>query len=614
MSRKHPQKKRSAKDFLAMLSEIVVQENGDEENTKNDNDSSTINILDKTIDITKDLPEIQFEGAPILFNEWFNVCDKKFNLDKTELKLFQSSFGLCLSTSNILPKGPIELHKQLSVIQDNINTISNDILAPTIFDYRDFLYVGNENSRFRQISALHVVNHIYRDFEAKESRQSVTIRDSNFTPTTILVICPYKQQAHRFIKEIIKCLPDKVMVKKEKEEEQEKEKEETKQASTKRKHHKHSESNNNDKDEYVEQQFQIENFDKLADYTVENIPQHYLRTRADDWLETFGGNNEDDFKIGIRFFSNKISLFQEISKSQLVIASPLALSLFDQKNFMSSIEVLVLDSIDVLVMQHADRLAQVIAELNSTPKTVDQTDWSRLRQYCADKNHKKMRQSIGYGRIITPEIYCMYNQTFVNIRGQLIVRPLKYPMVLKPGENIERSFKKIIINKGLSNSNVNSDVELIGDAIFKTFSEKIFPMIKQWRSESEEIAKRTIIYFVSSYRFLQARKMLDDDLVNFLELSDESTTRDTSNMKKSFKADSNAVLLLTERHYFTFRPKLQAGRVIFLQPPSYPLFAEELAGNCSSTVYFSEFDEFALERVAGSDHFQKILSSDLYSY
>ncbi|OHS95474.1 hypothetical protein TRFO_38426 [Tritrichomonas foetus] len=618
--KRRTQKKRSANDFLAMLSTVVVQAEDDQNEEKGDIDAAqkAKEDLEKPVDVTSDLETLKVEGSPISFNEWFNNTEHNFFADKPELKIYKSEFGLALSTSDIIPSNKIitkktikaeapkpkptkrknskkgknsntekvpenteefieiteesntiNLFKNLNGIHDNIE-ITKDSLAPSIFDYRDFMYVGKENARFRKIAALHVVNHIYRDFEAKENRPSPDFKDSNFTPSVILVLCPHKLQAYQFITDVIKCLPDKVTVK-------------------------------NEEGNEEEQQFQIENFDKLAEYTVDKISEHYLRTRAADWLETFGGNSDSDFKTGIRFFHNKVSLFQGIAKSQLVIASPLALSLFEEKNFLSSIEILVLDSIDVLTMQHSDRLAQIILQLNTLPKTVDQTDWSRLRPYCANNNHRKMRQNIGYGAILSPEIFNQY-QKFENIRGQLIIRPLIYPRALQSGE-FERTYKKM--NSG--------SIDKIGEAIYKTFKEKLFPLIKQWRSEDENVAKRTIIYFVSSFRFFQARKMLEDDLVNYLELSDESTKQDSSNMKKAFRSDPNAVLLLTERHYFYFRPKLEAGRVIFMQPPSYPHFATELAGKCDATIYFTEFDELALERVAGSEFSPKVIANDLYT-
>lgn len=585
-SKKKAPKKRTASDFLAMLSEVVITDDIDKEEEQNDQ----IQIIEQTHDPSKDLPDIQFHGSPILFNDWFNVVEKNFHLDKPELKLYKSPFGLALSTKNSIPNGPVELFPALQTIPENVEMTTNDPLAPSLFDYRDFQFIGEENSHFRKLSALHIIDHICRDFEAKSNRKTADTKDSNFTFTTVLVICPHKLQAYEFISELIKCLPDKMMVKKEQDGE----------SSTV---------------EYEEKQFQIENYERLQEYTIESISDYYLRTHPQDWLETFGGNSDSDFKTGIRFFFNesKVSLFQEISKSQVVIASPLALSLFNEKNFMSSIEVLVLDSIDVLMMQHPDRFAQVLYGLNTLPKTVDQTDWSHLRKYCADNNHKKMRQSIGYGRVLTPEIYNLYSKHFENIRGQLIIRPLNYPRVLLPlaQTDIQRVFKKMNIVSGVS---TNSRVELIGETVYKTFVEKVVPMIKQWRNEEESVAKRTIIYFVSTFRFFPARKLLDDDLVNYLELSDESTPRDQKNMKRAFKEDPNAVLLLTERHYFYFRPKLNAGRVIFLQPPSYPLFAQELAGTCSSTIYFTEYDEFALERIVGTDFLQTVLSNELYSY
>ena len=578
LAKKRKERKRTAEDFLAMLSSVVVtDQNENDEKSKNDNQNSLIKIHQK-VDLTSNLPELKVEGDVVLFNDWFNKIEHNFYERKKEMSMYKSSLGLALSTSSTIPKGPIKLHDSLQT-QEN-NEVIKDQLAPPIFDYRDFLNVRQgENKRFRRIAALHAVNHIYQDFEVKENKLAPDMRDSNFTPTLVMVICPHKLQAYNFIKDIINCLPESILGK-------------------------------DDQGNEIKEQFQIENYDKLSDYTVEEISKHYLRTRSEDWLETFGGNTDSDFKTGIRFFKNKISIFQEIAKSQLVIASPLALSLFEEKNFMSSIEVLIFDSIDVLTMQHSDRLSQVVVQLNSLPKTVDQTDWSRVRKYCADNNHRKMRQNIGYGAVLTPEIYNLY-QNFENIRGQLIIRPISYPSIFNLNlstsdenspQTYERSFKKMHADT----------IDKIGDAIYKTFKDKIFPLIKQWRSESEDVAKRTIVYFVSSFRFYQARKMLEDDLVHFLELSDESTKQDSSNMKKAFRSDPNSVLLLTERHHFYFRPKLGAERVVFLQPPSYPNFVSEIAGNCDLSIYFTNFDELAIERIVGSDLSQAVLSNELY--
>ena len=428
----------------------------------------------------------------------------------------------------------------------------------SFINYHDFFYIDDDFEKHRETAALHVVNHIYSDLYAKKHRPRPDFRDTSYTMTTVLVLCPTRHQAFQFLSSVLSALPPSP--------------------------------------------FLVENSDRLHnEYTIEEVPQFIARTKPKDWLRTFGGNSSEEFKMGVRFHEDKVELFHQMSKSQLVIASPLSLFLHDDTDFMSSIEVLVLDSLDVLLMQNADRLLQLVAMLNRLPQKVTGTDWSHLRLYCADKQQAKMRQNVSYASVLMPEMHHLLTRS-ANVRGQLLVRPMMYPPLLLPG--LERSFKRLPC----------SDVRHIGDALEKCFRDKLFFLIKQWRSESSECAKRTLVYYISSYRFLQARKMLEDNMVGFLELSDEATEDDSRRMKRAFRDDPNAVMLITERFYFHYRPRLrQTQRVVFVQPPTFPQFASELAGDCQAVFYFTEFDEGAMERIVGSELSPKILASEFFT-
>ncbi|KAH0796001.1 digestive organ expansion factor [Histomonas meleagridis] len=550
-------KKRTASDFLALLSQIVVEEPNDQGGVSNEPDV----IVEDEEEVYSNLPNINFSGSPINFNDWFNAENHDFNAPKPEPVIYQHEQKIVLSTSSTIPKEKPLLFNSLQP-NSNEEFFKNDFI-PSLFDYRDFFYIGDDFENYRHPSVLHVINHIYSDLYIKKHRPRDDVRDTTYTMTTVLVICPTRYQAYQFINDIIHFLPK------------------TTEDGT---------------------PFEIQNLDRLQnEYTIEELPQFIQRTKPKDWLRTFGGNNSNEFKMGIRFHEHKIELFHQMSRSQLVIASSLSLFLHDDMDFMSSIEVLILDSLDVLLMQNSDRLLQLISMLNKLPQKVTETDWKHLRLYCTDKQQHKMRQNIIYSSVLTPEIHNMFSR-FENIRGQILIRPKKYPPLLLPG--LERNFKR------LSCANIKN----IGDTIERCFREKIFFLIKQWRSEPEEVAKRTIVYFVSTYRFLQARKMLEDNMIGFLELSDESTDEDNKRMKRAFRDDKNAVMLMTERFYFHYRPKLrQIERVVFIQPPTFQQFVGELAGNCTATFYFTEFDEGALERVVGSDVYGKILQSEFYT-
>lgn len=552
-------KKRSASDFLSLLSTISVSNEPEDPDDTHKGSEKAVELENEFI---LNLPSINFDGKPITFKAWFNSNDHDFTKPRQALKMYQHEEKMILSDSDVIPSETPTLNKLINS-KKNMEILSNEY-APSIFDYRDFFYVGENFEDYRKIAALKVVNHIYDDMYEKKNRESPDARDSSYTMSSVLVICPTRKQAYEFINEIISVLPEN--------------------------------------DPNSGEPFVVQNFDRFnEEYSVGEVPQFILKTKPKDWLRTFGGNNSNEFRMGIRFFDNKIKLFNSMEKSQLIIGSSLSLFLHEDKDFMSSIEVLVLDSLDVLMAQQGDRLLQLILMLNKLPQKVNATDWGHLRLYCTDKQQEKLRQNIIYSSVLTPEMHNMFSK-FPNIRGQLIVRPLKYPPLLIPG--LDRSFKKLECQ----------NVKQIGTALEKCFDEKLYPLIKQWRSEPEETAKRTIIYYVSSYRFYQARKKLETNMVNFLELSDEATKEDSKRMKKAFNDDPNAVLLVTERFYFHFRPKFRdVQRVVFIQPPTFPQFVPELAGNCSAIFYFTEFDEIAIERIVGSELSHSILSHDFYT-
>ena len=546
-----------------MLSQVMVNE--DEGEVEQEVEAPKVVDTGEVEDLSVDLPVLKTEGQTVTFNSWFNenpLTKEDFAKPRPDFRQFTLDTRLVLSTSDTIPASVSGLNSEL---QSKQFEILDDPLAPVVFDYRDLFVAGEDAQRMRKIAVLHAVNHIYNDLECKRNRADKEARDSGFTPTTVLVLCPYKVQAYQFLSEVLNCLPDSI----------------------------------------DGEAFEVENANRLnGEYSVAEIPRYLLRSKPKDWLEVFGGNTSSEFKMGVRFFDKKVSLFQGMAKSQMIIASPLSLFIHKEKeaaDFMSSIEVLIMDTTDALIMQPWDRLVSLVSQMNQRPSTVEGCDWARVRTYCLQSNHKKMRQTIAYGGVFTPEIHSLFS-SFENRRGAVIVRPLVYPPVLTSGLN--RSFRRLTAPSPAD----------IGEALWKCFKDRLFAQVKAWRGAPEEEAKRTVIYYVSSMRFYQARKELDLYDVNFLELADEATDGDVKRMKKAFKKDPNAVLIMTERFFYHHRTNLGAERVVFMQPPTFPHFAPELVGTGEAIFYFTEFDEMAIERIAGSQTTPRIVNSDLYVY
>ena len=126
--------------------------------------------------------------------------------------------------------------------------------------------------------------------------------------------------------------------------------------------------------------FQIENITRfrkefglpegVADKFASAEPDAYPR----DYAETFEGNSDDDFRVGLKLTRKSVRLFTEFYGSDIIIASPLGLRMSIEKekyvvfcrfsphiivsdvsrnfDFLSSIEILVADQLDSLTMQN----------------------------------------------------------------------------------------------------------------------------------------------------------------------------------------------------------------------------------------------------------------------
>ena len=125
--------------------------------------------------------------------------------------------------------------------------------------------------------------------------------------------------------------------------------------------------------------FQIENMARfrkefgLPEGAVDKFasaePDAYTRDHA----ETFEGNSDDDFRVGLKLTRKSVRLFTEFYGSDIIIASPLGLRMSIEKekyvvfcqlphivildvgrnfDFLSSIEILVADQLDSLTMQN----------------------------------------------------------------------------------------------------------------------------------------------------------------------------------------------------------------------------------------------------------------------
>lgn len=87
-----------------------------------------------------------------------------------------------------------------------------------------------------------------------------------------------------------------------------------------------------------------------------------------DYAEMFRGDNDDNFRMGIRVSSKQHTFYSSFYSSDLIIASPLGLRLVigavgekGDHDFLSSLEMVVIDRYDLIEMQNFDHLRRILS-------------------------------------------------------------------------------------------------------------------------------------------------------------------------------------------------------------------------------------------------------------
>ena len=121
-----------------------------------------------------------------------------------------------------------------------------------------------------------------------------------------------------------------------------------------------------------------------ADRNMEPHPQ-----KPADYNALFHGSTDDTFYICLKMAQRALKLYADPYDSDVIIASPLGLrSMIDKKSerrgchdFLSSIEICVLDLCDVFLMQNWTHVEYIFKHLNNIPELPRDTDFSRVRPY-----------------------------------------------------------------------------------------------------------------------------------------------------------------------------------------------------------------------------------------
>ncbi|KAF8600160.1 DUF1253-domain-containing protein [Ceratobasidium sp. AG-I] len=400
------------------------------------------------------------------------------------------------------------------------------------------------------------------------------VRDQGFTRPTVLILLPFRNSALAIVDTLIAAL---------------------------------HESLGKDSSE----QPKTENYARLAsEYglppgTEDKLLSAEPGTYPSDHVRTFAGNTDDAFRLGLRL-SNKGKgwrLFSGFLGSDIVIASPLGLRMGIERDgppdFLSSIELLLIDQLDALAMQNWSHLTHVLELCNVLPKEAHGADFARVREWCLDGHSGYLRQTVMLSAYETPQIRALFNNTKLlkNVSGRV---------------RQARRYGAALIPEGIATNWVRLDCEDAAkeaDVRFEHFKTKLVPDILSTAQA------QTLIFVPSYFDYLRVYNYLVATAPSSVAgISEYSTNQDISRARQAFFKGTKPVLVITERFYFFRRYKLRAVKhITFYAPPEHAQFFTEIlsfpflddesapaAGDVKVTCVYSKFDYMRLERIEGT--------------
>ncbi|KAK3554480.1 hypothetical protein QTP70_023479, partial [Hemibagrus guttatus] len=465
--------------------------------------------------------------------------------------------------------------------------LQNELLR-LMGSYRDVYYpecsVLNGVAETRQVYCLHALNHVLKansrvlthNAVLKEARDGDEFRDQGLTRPKVLILVPFRDAALRVVQAFISLL----------------------------------ESDGKKMDVSNKKRFKDE-------YGEEPSSKPASLHRPDDHHAIFSGNVDDHFRIGVSILKRSMRLYSPFYSSDIIIASPLGLrTLIGAEgeaqrdfDFLSSVELLVLEQSDVLLMQNWEHVLHVMKHMNLQPLDSHGVDFSRVRMWNLNNWARFYRQTLVFSSIQEPQINNIITKHCHNYRGQVSVKNLP-----KTG-----SICQVLVQLPHVFQMFQTDSFMDQDDRFQFFVDKVLP---QYR---DSVMSHTLIYVPSYFDFVRVRNFLKKEDVSFCMISEYSERSEVSRARHYFSKGEKQFLLFSERFHFYKRCTIKGiQNIIFYALPMYSHFYSEVCnmlqvsgsdGVSSSpsftcTALYSRYDAHRLAAITGAERAASMIRSN----
>ena len=218
-------------------------------------------------------------------------------------------------------------------------------------------------------------------------------QDQGFVPPRILVLCPFRSTARKFVLGLKAALGANTTI------------------SSAAKFDQEFGYEDDDEEDEINSEDSAEDASIDGDSGTKNVKRG-KNALPKDWQMLFRDNIDDDFKFGIQVNPGQgkgagadkgvyMRMYSDFYASDIIVASPLGLKLIvDTSNgklnfdFLSSIELVLLHQADVMYMQNWEHVDYILSKINGMPLTDHGTDFSRVRPYFLEGSAARHRQVV----------------------------------------------------------------------------------------------------------------------------------------------------------------------------------------------------------------------------